>query len=198
LVSGRPRVTCDAWFGDLPLELWAEHGLWHRPARQRQWMLAGPMPSSDVFARIQPLLDQFTVATPGSRVEPKSTSIAWHYRRVESVLAANRVRALRAELAYVLSGTPFEMLEGQMVIEIRPRGIGKAIVAARVLAVHDGGSDIAGILAMGDDRTDEDLFGALPPSAVTIAVGNVARGAMYRVPDYRAARAILQGLATGS
>ena len=28
MVSGRPRDTLEAWFGHLPIELWAEHGVW--------------------------------------------------------------------------------------------------------------------------------------------------------------------------
>jgi trehalose-6-phosphatase len=44
---------------------------------------------------------------------------------------------------------------------------------------------------MGDDRTDEDTFRALPPEAITIGVGFGATGARYRVATPRAARALL-------
>jgi trehalose-6-phosphatase len=47
---------------------------------------------------------------------------------------------------------------------------------------------------MGDDRTDEDLFVALPPPAVTIKVGPGATHARFRVDGVPAARALLQSL----
>ena len=44
------------------------------------------------------------------------------------------------------------------------------------------------IVAIGDDRTDEELFCALPDFSVTVAVGNDPSSAKYRVADYRAVR----------
>jgi trehalose-6-phosphatase len=49
------------------------------------------------------------------------------------------------------------------------------------------------MVAFGDDRTDEDLFRALPDTS-TFAVGCAPPGARYRVKDYRAVRELLLGL----
>ena len=40
MVSGRARDTLESWFGHLPIELWAEHGVWHRPAGATTWQTA--------------------------------------------------------------------------------------------------------------------------------------------------------------
>ena len=187
LVSGRARDTIEAWFAHLPATLWAEHGFWRRPAPQGDWEQAGPIPA-DWLARIYPILEDFTHATPGSLIEEKSASLAWHYRIAEPALGAKHARELRLRLGDVLRDQPLEVLEGKKVIEVRPRGIGKAMVSERVLTEHDP----AGIvLAIGDDRTDEDLFRPLPASSVTIAVGTGPTAARYVVDDYRAVRQLL-------
>jgi len=56
------------------------------------------------------------------------------------------------------------------------------------------GFEDAAVVAFGDDRTDEDLFAALPESAITVAVGQRLGGARYEVSDYRDVRRLLRGL----
>jgi trehalose 6-phosphate synthase/phosphatase len=53
------------------------------------------------------------------------------------------------------------------------------------------------IAAVGDDWTDEDLFRALPPEAVTIGVGFRPSGARYRVARPRDARELLASVLRG-
>ena len=77
-------------------------------------------------------------------------------------------------------------------IEVRPRGVSKARVVERVLATLD--PPLPTIAAMGDDRTDEDLFLALPPDAIAIAVGYRETIARYRVATPQAARQLLERL----
>ena len=94
-------------------------------------------------------------------------------------------------LGDALSNQPFEVLEGEKVIEVRLRGVSKAIVAHRVHA--ETCADTL-VVAIGDDRTDEDLFRALAPSSLTVAVGRRPTCARFRVNDYRAVRQILRSL----
>jgi trehalose 6-phosphate synthase/phosphatase len=122
-------------------------------------------------------------------VEEKIACIAWHYRNVEPEFGTRQAHELRLLLGDALSNQPFEVLEGKKVIEVRLRGVSKATVAHR-LAVNPGDA----VIALGDDRTDEELFRALPSSTVTIAVGRQASCARYSVPDYRGARRLLAWL----
>jgi trehalose 6-phosphate synthase/phosphatase len=85
------------------------------------------------------------------------------------------------------------VLEGKKVIEVRFRGISKAIVAT------GGDKEPAGartVVAFGDDRTDEDLFRALPPSSLTVAVGQPLASAKYQISDHKVARQVLRSLLT--
>ena len=190
LVSGRTRSTLEEWFGQLPIALWAEHGFWYRSAATHQWEQAMAV-QTDWLTKILPILEHFTAATPGSRIEQKSASVAWHYRLAEAEFGRRQAHELRMVLGDALSNQPLEVLEGKKVIEVRVRGVNKGIVAHRVLA---GSEPPPEILAIGDDRTDEDLFAALPPSSITVAVGEGPSVATYRVGDHRAARELLQAL----
>jgi trehalose 6-phosphate synthase/phosphatase len=186
LVSGRPRAWLDRWFGQLPMTLWAEHGFWQR-ASGAPWLANAPLCVS-WMARITPILEQFTASTPGARIETKDASVAWHYRLADPEFGARQAHELRMLLGDVLSNQPLEVLEGNKVIEIRLRGVSKATVAHQLL-FHDDA-----IVAIGDDQTDEDLFQALPPAAITIAVGSAPSAARYHLSDYHAVRELLWAL----
>jgi trehalose 6-phosphate synthase/phosphatase len=190
IVSGRPRAALERWFGTLPLALCAEHGFWSRQSPDDSWHAAADIPSA-ALAKIEAIFKQFVTHTPGALLERKSASIAWHYREADREFGARQAHELRMLLGGALSNQPFEVIEGDKVIEVRLRGISKALVANRL---QDGSSTHV-IVAIGDDRTDEDLFRALPASAITIAVGSRASGARFRVDDVRAVRHLLRLLA---
>jgi trehalose 6-phosphate synthase/phosphatase len=188
IVSGRALWNLDAWLGHLPIALWAEHGFWHRSRLGDRWEAASSVPR-DFNQRITAIVSQVAASTPGSHVECKTASVAWHYRLVEPALAGRQVHVLRERLTHELHDQPFNVLEGRKVLEVRLRGISKALVAARIEADL---SAATSIVAIGDDRTDEELFCALPRSSVTVAVGNLPSSARYRVADYRSVRRMLR------
>ena len=191
IVSGRPHQILETWFGHLPLVLWAEHGFWHRPSPQGSWTAAAPV-DVDWTKKLLPILQHFTDRTPGSRIELKSATVAWHFRGAQREFGARQAHELRMLLGDALSNQPLEVLEGKKVIEVRFRGISKAVLA------HENASDRAHRLtiAFGDDRTDEDLFRALPDTSITVAVGPALASARYRVTDYREVRQLLRLLAS--
>jgi trehalose 6-phosphate synthase/phosphatase len=188
IVSGRPRQPLERWFGQLPITLWAEHGFWWRDRASGQWV-AADLVAPDWMARVRPILQQFTESTPGASVEEKSASVAWHFRNADPEFGARQAHELRLLLGDALSNQPFEVLEGRKVIEIRLRGISKGVVAQRAAAAGES------VIAIGDDRTNEDLFLSLAPSAITIAVGRHVSRARYRVDDYRGVRQLLGWMA---
>ncbi|MCC6992134.1 MAG: trehalose-phosphatase, partial [Acidobacteria bacterium] len=190
VVSGRPRDTLEAWLGDLPVSLWAEHGFWWRPRGAEAWKATAHL-DPEWMARILPILTQFTATTPGAFVETKSASVAWHYRRANREFGARQAHELRMLLGDALSNQPFEVLEGKKVVEVRLRGVSKGAVGQHL---NEAGTGDAMVVAFGDDRTDEDLFRSLPGDAVTVAVGGGAANARYSVPDYRGVRDALAQL----
>jgi trehalose 6-phosphate synthase/phosphatase len=184
IVSGRPRGTLERWFGHLSIGLWAEHGFWRRRGAQRQWEPAAAV-GVDWMDRIRPIIDQFVSATPGSHLETKSASLAWHYRGAARQFGARQAHELRMLLGHLLSNQPLEVVEGRKVIEVRLRGASKSMVAERVRAETPPGT---AILAIGDDRIDEELFRALPPWSLTVAVDRRHTIAKHKLDDYKAVR----------
>jgi trehalose 6-phosphate synthase/phosphatase len=190
LASGRPREVIDGWFGNLPIALWAEHGLWHRPAPDEPWQKRADVPT-DWMPGIRARMQEFAARTPGARVEAKSAAVAWHYRLVEPAKAEAEASALRRELEPLIAGRPLEILEGHKVIEVRQAAVDKGSVVRDVVARAPEG---ALIVAIGDDRTDEDMFAALPPGGVAIRVGAGDSAAPYRLDSPTAVRALLGAL----
>jgi trehalose 6-phosphate synthase/phosphatase len=190
VVSGRPRADLERWFGALPLDLHAEHGFWSRARGSGTWTPLDPGAAA-WKGEIRPVLEDIARRTPGSFVEEKTVTLAWHYRRSDPELAGEHARALRARLAERLEAEALEVLGGAKVLEIRPRGVHKGRVVPRILA---DAPNAAAVIAIGDDRTDEDIFAALPPSAHTIHVGNANSRAAYRLPHAVAVRRLLRSI----
>ena len=195
LVSGRARESLEHWLGGLPIHLHAEHGFWSRGPHTREWVPAGEVGGSwrePVLA----ILRDTTARTPGSLIEVKAVALAWHYRLADLETGARRANELRLHLNQLLSNQPVEILAGNRVLEIRPHGIHKGRIVPPLPPERLARTTV---LAIGDDRTDEDLFAALPPEAITVRVGPGATRARFRLESVAAVRALLQSLVeTGS
>lgn len=191
VVSGRARALIERWLGDLPVGLHAEHGYWSRPAPGSAWTTCADV-SVAWMPGVRRLLDEATTATPGALVEEKSVSLAWHWRMAEPELGAERADALWRRLEHRTAGEPVQLLRGDKVIEVRPRGVSKGCVVAQVLSEVQRPSPV--ILAVGDDTTDDDMFRALPPEAITVGVGFRTTLARWRLQNPRAVRELLAGL----
>jgi len=190
IVSGRDRATLDNWLGELPISFIAEHGIWLRMAGE-EWRLFQDM--RDEWKReFRPIMEQYVSRTTGSFVEEKDYSLVWHYRRVDAGLGAVRARELLNQLSFMTSNTDLQVLEGNKVLEVKNAGINKGTAATRWLSTVN--PDF--ILAIGDDRTDEDTFRAMPSEAYTLKVGATPRSlARYSVANVEAVRQLLAELA---
>ncbi len=189
VVSGRRRDTLERWLGALPVGLHAEHGYWSRMPGER-WHGAVIDPSS-WLPQVRDILEEYAARTPGALVEEKTAGLAWHYRAADPEYGAAQAGDLLLHLATLLSNAPAEVLTGDHVVEIRPQGVNKGQVVQAVVAHAPRGTLVA---ALGDDRTDEDLFAALPPGSISVHVGPAASRAELRVRNVTEARAFLRGL----
>jgi trehalose 6-phosphate synthase/phosphatase len=190
VVSGRGRETLEHWLGALPIALHAEHGFWSRPADGSDWTPLGELGGAWREPALAILRD-ITARTPGSLIEVKAVALAWHYRLADQESGARRANELRLHLTQLLSNQPVEILAGNKVVEIRPYGIHKGRIVPPLPPERLAST---AILAIGDDRTDEDLFAATPADAITIKVGPGPTQARFRVDTVSAARSLLQSL----
>jgi trehalose 6-phosphate synthase/phosphatase len=189
VVSGRDAPTLQRWLGDLPLHLHAEHAGHWRPLGE-PWVDA-PVGLGAWKDVVRDAMRVFATRTPGAFVEEKATGLAWHYRRADVEHGAAAGRELRHHLRALLANAPVEVIAGSKVVEVRPQGVHKGLAVARALA----GSPGAAVVAFGDDRTDDDLFAALPEGALAIAVGDRPRRAAWRIADPAGVRGLLGQIA---
>lgn len=190
VVSGRDRATLSAWLGDLPIDLVAEHGVWFCGKEDRTWTLQELM-SDEWKDHVRPLLDDFVDRTPGALLEEKDYSLAWHYRMCSQELAERRVIEIKNALADGLGNAGLSILDGNKVIEVKPRNIDKGHAAHRWFRNPE--NDF--LLAAGDDRTDEDVFEAAPDTAWTIKIGSGPTAARYALKNTVEMRDLLESLA---
>ena len=119
IVSGRPRDFLEHWFGSLPVGLHAEHGLASRSAGEPHWTIA-PLGNTNWQSRVQMLLKRFAAQVPGTLVETKAHSVAFHYRQVDAEFAKHIVSEIRLHLTEMLSQSSATVLSGNRVLEVRP------------------------------------------------------------------------------
>jgi trehalose 6-phosphate synthase/phosphatase len=73
------------------------------------------------------------------------------------------------------------VLEGNKVVEVKRTGYDKGLAASKFVSSTE--SDF--IIAMGDDKTDEDIFRSLPSHAITIKIGLTTTLAKYNLINQR-------------
>jgi len=188
VISGRDKETLDAWLGGRRINLAAEHGLWLRDAGSA-WALLKQQ-TNEWKTHVYPLMQMYADRLPGSFVEEKDYSLAWHYRTADPEQAQAVVGELADNLVNFTATIGLQVLRGNKVIEVRGAGINKGAAAMHWLT--RGNHDF--VLAIGDDLTDEDLFQALPQNAYSIRVGVANTLAHFNVRDSREVIRLLESL----
>ncbi len=149
IVTGRTADVIDRLLGDGAFALGAEHGgtvrrLPGTPLERADTHIAAP-PNAWIEAT-QRLAD----AHPGALMERKGRGFTLHYRAVPEAGPLFR----DALLAMLAASPAFELLAGNHIWEVRPRGVDKGTAVRTLMA----GPPFAGRLPLfiGDDVTDED------------------------------------------
>lgn len=177
IISGRDSSTLEGWFNDLPVNLVAEHGASVR-MKDGQWRHHREVDQSWKPV-MRPTMELYIQRSPGSFLEEKTHTLAWHYRNVHPELGFIRSRELLDNLHHLVRNTPLQIIDGNKVIEVRISGVDKGSVAKKFL--EDADYDF--IMAVGDDKTDEDMFKALADKAVTVKIGTGHTAAQYNLTN---------------
>lgn len=187
ICSGRDSGTLEKWFGGLPVSLAAEHGAFYKD--RGAWRCNIRPASWD--PKLSALLEHFARKTPRSRIERKQTALAWHYREADSWLGQLRAQQLVNALMPLCARLNLHILQGDKVVEIKSPRFTKGSETLRLLRQER--YDF--ILALGDDTTDDDMFAALPPRALSIKIGNASEHARYNMPEQSEVVPLLELLA---
>jgi trehalose 6-phosphate phosphatase len=147
VISGRAIEQVDRLLGDAPHAVAGEHGgaIRHAPGAPIDRPALPAAPAAWVEAA-----EGAVAAHPGARVERKARGFVLHYRAAPAAGPA-----FGTLLRSLLAGSPeFELLDGNMAWEVRPRGADKGRAVTALLARPP----FAGRLPVfiGDDVTDHD------------------------------------------
>lgn len=177
IISGRDSKTLEGWFSELPLNLVAEHGASVR-LKNGEWKHHKEVDQS-WKPIMRPTMELYMRRSPGSFLEEKTHTIAWHYRNVHPELGFIRSRELLDNLQHLVRNTNLQIIDGNKVIEVRIAGVDKGSVAKQFLEREH----FDFVLAVGDDKTDEDMFRALADQAITIKIGRGHTLARYNLSN---------------
>jgi trehalose-phosphatase len=133
--------------------------------------MGGELVVHDGLDVLESRLRRLAESIPGSEVEVKRSSVAFHYRNVKGDLEDLLTRVLEMADEW----PEVKVLSGKMVVEMS--------LSARTKgdAISELTNGVARILYVGDDTTDETVFQVLGPDDVGVKVGEGDTAAGYRV-----------------
>uniref|UniRef100_A0A1J3FF76 alpha,alpha-trehalose-phosphate synthase (UDP-forming) n=1 Tax=Noccaea caerulescens TaxID=107243 RepID=A0A1J3FF76_NOCCA len=208
LVSGKDRKTLTEWFSSSDdLGLAAEHGYFIRPNDGTEWETSCLASGFEWKQIAEPVMRLYTETTDGSTIETKESALVWNYQFADPDFGSCQAKELMEHLESVLANDPVSVKTGQQLVEVKPQGVNKGLVAERLLTtMQEKGKLLDFILCVGDDRSDEDMFEvimgakdgpALSPVAEIFActVGQKPSKAKYYLDDTAEIIRMLDGLA---
>ncbi|KAG6487128.1 alpha,alpha-trehalose-phosphate synthase [UDP-forming] 6-like [Zingiber officinale] len=212
LVSARSRATLGHWFAPCEnLGVAAEHGYFFRLKRDAGWETCVPVADFNWKQIADPVMSLYMETTDGSMIDDKETMLVWSYEDADPDFGSCQAKELLDHLESVLANEPVSVKSGQHIVEVKPQGVSKGLVARRLLStMQERGLTPDFVLCIGDDRSDEDMFevittsipstSSLTPTTEVFActVGQKPSKAKYYLDDTAEIVRLMQGLATVS
>lgn len=160
IVSGRSRDSLGSMFSSCPmLGIAAEHGYFLRWSRDEEWQTSTQSPDIGWMQMAEPVMNLYTEATDGSYIETKETALVWHHRDADQGFGSSQAKEMLDHLESVLSNEAVSVKSGQFIVEVKPQGVSKGLVAEKIIGSMKEKSQQADfVLCIGDDRSDEDMF----------------------------------------
>ncbi|KAI8977044.1 glycosyltransferase family 20-domain-containing protein [Mycotypha africana] len=165
IVSGRTKSNMETDLGSIPnLGLSAENGFYLKYRGKDGWQQVYDNVDFSWKPAVREIFQYYTERTPGAYVETKDTSIVWHYQSSDntSQYASWQAAECQNHIAdSVNKNFAVHTVIGNTTIEVLPHDLNKSSIVTRIIQHEQEGnnaSTIDFILAIGDDRSDEDLF----------------------------------------
>lgn len=211
IVSGKNKETLTQWFSSCEnLGMAAEHGYFVRSNDNMNWETCVAVQDFYWKQIAEPVMQLYTETTDGSFIETKESALVWNYQLADRDFGSCQAKELLDHLESVLANEPVSVKSGQHIVEVKPQGVNKGLVAAQLLATMREKKVLPDfVLCIGDDRSDEDMFEvimqamaneSLSPVAEVFActVGQKPSKAKYYLENTSEILRMLQGLADAS
>ncbi|KAA8524963.1 hypothetical protein F0562_011399 [Nyssa sinensis] len=160
IVSGRRRDKLSTWFSPCrKLGIAAEHGYFLRWPQNEEWEICVQSSEFGWMQIAEPVMKLYTEATDGSAIETKESALVWQYRDADPGFGFSQAKEMLDHLESVLANEPVAVKSGQFIVEVKPQGVSKGLVAEKIftsMAENKERTDF--MLCIGDDRSDEDMF----------------------------------------
>ncbi|XP_022887580.1 probable alpha,alpha-trehalose-phosphate synthase [UDP-forming] 9 [Olea europaea var. sylvestris] len=209
IVSGRGRGSLNDWLAPCEkLGLAAEHGYFIRWDKTSDWeSLSADLEWKDI---VEPIMKLYTEATDGSYMEIKESALVWQHRDADPDFGSCQSKELLDHLENVLANEPAVVQRGKYIVEVKPQGVTKGLLARKVLALMVKNGKLPDfVMCIGDDRSDEDMFESIlssvsslylaaAPEIFPCTVGQKPSWAKYYVDDAADVVRLLRHLATAS
>lgn len=194
IVSGRAMADLVPRVGVPEAYYVGNHGLEIRHGKR--WLVRPAARWTRLICAAERAVLQRWGAVPGIIVENKGAVLTVHFRARPRAEWDTMHVALTTLLRQMTRGQPLIVGRGKAVVELRPHTGQHKGWAVRQLsaAVKKATGRAPLILAIGDDRTDEDLFRAVNRSGITIHVGRQRTCAQYRTTTVEQVWALLRRL----
>jgi trehalose 6-phosphate synthase/phosphatase len=168
VVSGRDSKFLTEQLSDIRCFMAAEHGAKSYDPATGKWRKRVHSSRAGWYPNALKIMTDYASRVPHSRVEKKQFAIAWHYRQSPKEFGDFQARKLAEELELGFANMPVNVIRGKKVIEARSIEADKGVFARSFL---EASSPQSFALAIGDDRTDEDLFNAIRGRGLSFKVG---------------------------
>ena len=154
IVSGRAAIDVRSIVRDDTLLIVGNHGLeWLEPGRTEPEIAQQLADVPRLLADTLPAVRAQLARIDGVVFEEKGVSATIHYRLAPDPLRAHRDILAAVERAH--AHERFDVRDGRMSIELRPRNAGDKGTAVRAIVERYA---LRGLVVFGDDRTDLDAF----------------------------------------
>ncbi|KAL1099440.1 hypothetical protein V6Z11_D05G162800 [Gossypium hirsutum] len=160
VVSGRGRDSLAQWFSPCKkLGIAAEHGYFMRRSANDNWEVCGQNSEFGWKEIAEPVMKLYTEATDGSSIETKESALVWHHRDADPGFGSSQAKEMLDHLESVLANEPVTVKSGQFIVEVKPQGVSKGVVAEKIFTtMAESGRQADFVLCIGDDRSDEEMF----------------------------------------
>ncbi|KAM0938360.1 putative alpha,alpha-trehalose-phosphate synthase (UDP-forming), Trehalose-phosphatase [Dioscorea sansibarensis] len=211
IVSGRGRDSLGKWFSPCKkLGIAAEHGYFLRWSGEDEWETYGQSSDFGWIQMAEPVMKLYTESTDGSSIETKESALVWHHQDADPDFGSSQAKEMLDHLESVLANEPVAVKSGQFIVEVKPQGVSKGLVADKILSsMFEHGKQADFVLCIGDDRSDEEMFEGISgivnkhvvapnTSLFACTVGQKPSKAKYYLDDTSDVINMLQGLAEAS
>ncbi|MDA8791823.1 bifunctional alpha,alpha-trehalose-phosphate synthase (UDP-forming)/trehalose-phosphatase [Bacteriovoracaceae bacterium] len=170
VVTGRDKKFISQQLKGLKVYIACEHGASFYDHQKKVWRNLAPSKRRVWFEHAIDIISQYQKRTPNSFIEKKNYGIAWHYRNSPDAFAEFQARKLVQDLESDLSKFPVNVSRGKKVVEVKSVEANKGYFVDWFLSRYI--QKETEVVAIGDDKTDEDMFRYLMNRGITIKVGD--------------------------